>query len=71
MTGGPGDLLRMRDYLAALLEFTEKGIREGRSLESLEQTEVLPGFEEFEAPGEWLTLGFNIKVAHEELSAGS
>ena len=71
VTGSSADLLRKRDYLSALLEFTGKGIRQGKSLAELEKTETLPGFPDFKAPSDWLTLGANIKVAHEELSEDS
>jgi glyoxylase-like metal-dependent hydrolase (beta-lactamase superfamily II) len=71
VTGKAADLEFMRDYLSALLDFAEKGIKQGKSVEALAEAEALPGFEEVEAPADWLTLGANVKVACEELTAGS
>ena len=64
-----GDVLRKADFLEALLSFTQKGIDEGQSKEEIASAEILPGFEDFNAPGWGLTLEFNINTAYDELTA--
>lgn len=68
ITGTKEDLMVKRDFLAALLDYTQKGINAGRSKEELMDKEVLPGFEEFKAPGWRLPLSANIDVAYQELT---
>jgi glyoxylase-like metal-dependent hydrolase (beta-lactamase superfamily II) len=71
VTGGRADLLRMRDYLGAVLEFVEQHHRAGRSQEEILAMQApLPGFEAwgpFGQPGarEVRT------VAYEEITAGA
>ena len=71
VSGGGADLRVMRDFLSALLEFTGRGIKDGKSADELAQREKLPGFEDHVAPADWLSLAANIKVAYEELTSGS
>jgi glyoxylase-like metal-dependent hydrolase (beta-lactamase superfamily II) len=71
LSGGAADVKVMRDFLSALLEFTAKGIKKGEGVDELAQQEALPGFEDHVAPADFLSLGANIKVAYEELTAGS
>jgi len=69
ITGGQEDLKVMGDFLAALLDYTQKGIEAGKSKDEITGVEVLPGFEEFKAPGWRLPLSANLEVAYEELTA--
>ena len=57
------------EFLEALLEYTQKGIDEGKSKEEIAKAEVLPGFEVFKAPGWGLTLSRNIEAAYTELTS--
>lgn len=68
ITGDKSDLMVKRDFLTALLNYTEKGISAGKSLEELKAVETLDGFEEFKAPGWRLPLSANIEVAYAELT---
>lgn len=68
ITGGKEDLLLKRDFLSALLDYTQNGIDAGKSLEELKAVETLDGFEEFKAPGWRLPLSANIDVAYAELT---
>jgi glyoxylase-like metal-dependent hydrolase (beta-lactamase superfamily II) len=70
VSGRAADVKVMRDFLAALLEFTAKGIKQGKSVDELAQQEGLPGFGDHVARGDFLSLGANIEVAYEELTAG-
>lgn len=69
VTGGRDDLVVMRDYLARLLEVTQKAVAGGKSVEELASLEVLPGFEDHEAPSPRLSLQANLRVAWEEVAA--
>jgi len=68
ITGAKEDLMVKRNFLTALLDYTEKGIQEGKTLEELKAVETLDGFEEFKAPGWRLPLSANIEVAYAELT---
>lgn len=68
ITGSKADLMVKRDFLAALLDYTQKGIDAGKSVEELKNVETLDGFEEFKAPGWRLPLSANIDVAYAELT---
>lgn len=70
VTGDKEDLIRKSDYLEALLEYTQKGISEGRSLEEIQSAEVIPGFEDFNLEGWSLSLASNIEAAYLELTEG-
>jgi len=70
VTGGREELLVMRDYLTALLQTARKGIDAGKSLDELVRLDLLPGFEEHEAPSPRLSLQANLRVAWEELTVG-
>ena len=71
VTGGPDDLLRFRDYLAAVLAFVERHVQAGRSREEiLGMRDPLPGFDEwgrFGQPGGRDPL----TVAYEEVTTGT
>lgn len=68
--GSSKDLIRKSEYLEALLNYTQKGINEGRSLDELQSAEVLPGFEDFNLEGWSLSLASNIQAAYLELTEG-
>jgi len=68
VTGTRADLSHQRDYLAALLERTGKGIAAGRSPQEIGAADVLPGFERYESPGASLSLAANVAMAYEELT---
>ena len=69
VTGGPGDLGAMRDYLSALLEHTTREIKAGRPREEIVRLENLPGFADYHAPAP-NRLSANLGVAYDELTAG-
>ncbi|MEQ9091467.1 MAG: MBL fold metallo-hydrolase [Balneola sp.] len=69
ITGNKDDLILKSEFLEALLEYTQKGINEGKSKEEIAKAEVLPGFEVFKAPGWGLTLSRNIEAAYTELTS--
>lgn len=69
VTGGRADLLRKRDYLSALLDFTRAQRAAGRSRDDLGKVEALPGFDDFTGSGDVLRLGRCLQTAFDELSA--
>lgn len=64
-----GDVLRKSDFLEELMAFAQKGIDEGKTKEEIASAPVLPGFEDFQAPGWGLTLEFNLNTAYDELKS--
>lgn len=68
ITGDKDDLSVKVDFLTALLDYTQKGVDEGKTVEELSDIETLPGFEEFKAPGWRLPLSANVEVAYAELT---
>lgn len=68
ITGTKDDLEVKKNFLTALLEYTQKGIDAGTPKEELMKKETLDGFEEFKAPGWRLPLSANIEVAYAELT---
>lgn len=71
ITGEKDDLSVKVDFLTALLDYTQQGIDDGKTVEELSDIETLPGFEEFKAPGWNLPLSANIEVAYAELTEDS
>jgi hypothetical protein len=65
VTGSSKDLLELRDYFNAMLEFTRKAIASGRSLDEVVKTAAIPGFERYEGTPTAL------QAAYEELTAKS
>lgn len=63
-----GDVLRKSDFLEELMAFTQRGIDAGKTKDEIASAPVLPGFEDFQAPGWGLTLEFNLNTAYDELS---
>jgi glyoxylase-like metal-dependent hydrolase (beta-lactamase superfamily II) len=48
VTGSRADLMLMRDYLTAMLDFVQKGVAAGRSREDILGAPAIPGFETWE-----------------------
>jgi cyclase len=70
VTGKSSDLLIFRDYLSALLDFTQKKINAGEAKEKIVATENLPGFGDFHLPvGPANRFPANLGVAYDELTA--
>lgn len=68
VTGKKADVQLKADFMEALVDFTRKGIRAGKSKAELMQTRVLKGFEVFDAPGWSFTLANGIDAAYTELT---
>ena len=68
-TGTAADLLVLRDYLTALLDYTRQGMKDGKTKEQLMTLEEMPGFPDLRVPKP-NRLANNVDVAFEELSAG-
>ena len=47
ITGNREDLMAFKNYLGKLLEYTEKGVRAGKSKEELTKTELIPGADQW------------------------
>ena len=67
VTGNRGDLLTMRDYWSAVLEYTRKQIAAGTPKEKSVAMEQLPNFPDFHQPLP-NRLGSNLSVAYDELT---
>jgi glyoxylase-like metal-dependent hydrolase (beta-lactamase superfamily II) len=65
VTGSSKDLLELRDYFSAMLDFTRKAIASGRSQAEVMKTAAIPGFERYEGTPTAL------EAAYQELSAKS
>ena len=63
LTGSGKDLLELRDYFTAMLDFTRKAIASGRPMEDVVKTAAIPGFERYEGTPTAL------QAAYEELTA--
>lgn len=63
LTGSGKDLLELRDYLSAMLEFAQRAIAAGRPLEEVVKVAAIPGFERYEGTPTAL------EVAYQELAA--
>ena len=63
LTGSGKDLLELRDYFTAMLDFTRKAIASGRPVEEVTKTAAIPGFERYEGTPTAL------QAAYEELTA--
>jgi glyoxylase-like metal-dependent hydrolase (beta-lactamase superfamily II) len=67
VTGTKDDILYMRDFLSALLEYVNKGIQSGQSLEEIKLVQLIPGFSEHTE--RWKgALQLNIEQAFNELN---
>lgn len=70
VTGGFADLRVFRDYLTALLDYTQKKIAAGEPKDRIVALENFPGFDDFHAPLP-NRLGGNLSVAYDELTDSS
>ena len=66
LIGSRTDLMLMRDYLTALLDYVQKGIAAGRSREEIAKATTLPGFESWERPASGA-----LEPAYDELTGRS
>jgi len=66
LTGTRADLLLMRDYLTAMLDYVRKGIAAGRSRDEIVKAATLPGFESWERPASGA-----LEPAYDELTGRS
>jgi glyoxylase-like metal-dependent hydrolase (beta-lactamase superfamily II) len=69
VTGGAAQLTAFRDYLSALLDFTQKAIAAGKSREAIVATTTLPGYADYATAPPMLTLERVLGVAYDELAA--
>lgn len=69
VTGSRSDLFVMRDFLSALVEFVDAGIRAGTPIEHLSAIERLPGFPEHFLPDRKDSIARNIRTVYGELTA--
>jgi glyoxylase-like metal-dependent hydrolase (beta-lactamase superfamily II) len=67
LTGSAADLRFFRDYLSAVLDTAQQGIKAGKSLAEITTQPALPGFEDFASSPPRLTLAAALGVAFEEL----
>ena len=65
VTGSSKDLLELRDYFTAMIDYTSKAIASGRPMEEVVKTAAIPGFERYEGTPAAL------QAAYEELSGKS
>lgn len=68
VTGTANDLLYMRDFLSALLDFTQQQITDGKSREEIMETTSLEEFPNHYSPSNFLSLPRNLDVAYSELT---
>jgi glyoxylase-like metal-dependent hydrolase (beta-lactamase superfamily II) len=63
VTGSSKDLLELRDYFTAMLDFARKGISAGKSMDEIIKAAAIPGFERYEGTP------VALQAAYEELTA--
>ena len=63
VTGSSKDLLELRDYFTAMLDFARKGISAGKSMDEIVKAAAIPGFERYEGTP------VALQAAYEELTA--
>ena len=68
VTGKREELLVLRDYFSAVLDYTSKKIAAGEPKETIVALENFPGFDDFHSPLP-NRLGLNLSVAYDELTA--
>jgi cyclase len=68
VTGTAKELLYLRDYFTAALDYVQKGIKAKQSQEEIVKAQALPGFTDFEGRGQVLTLAGVLTAAYEELT---
>jgi cyclase len=65
VTGSRQDLMTLRNYLTAMVDFVQKGIAAGRSREEIIKAPAIPGFES------WADAPVALPAAYDELAAKS
>jgi cyclase len=68
VTGPSKELLYFRDYLTAVLDYVQKGIKAKQTQEQITAAQALPGFADHANSGQVLTLAGVLTSAYEELS---
>lgn len=68
VTGNSDDLLHMRDFLSHLMEYTRKGITDGKSRDEITDINSFEAFPNFVSPSDFLSLTRNVNVAYLELT---
>ncbi len=68
VTGPAKELLYFRDYLSAVLDFVQKGIKAKQTQEQIVAAQALPGFADHANSGQVLTLVGVLTSAYEELT---
>ena len=68
VTGPAKELLYLRDYLTAALEYVQKGIAAKQTKEEVAKASELPGFADFAGSGTVLTLTGVLNSAYDELT---
>jgi glyoxylase-like metal-dependent hydrolase (beta-lactamase superfamily II) len=58
VTGSGKDLLELRDYFTAMLDFTKKGLSAGKSKDEIVKVAAIPGFERYEGTPTALELAY-------------
>jgi len=66
VTGNKDNLIKMRDYMTALLDFANKQIADGKDIESLKKAEFIPGFEDRKEQREGI-FAANLEAAYNEI----
>ena len=66
--GNRKDLLAMRDFLNGLLEYTDKGIKEGKSKDEISAIERLPKFQEYYSERRKNGISRCVSIAYDELT---
>lgn len=67
VTGEKEDLAVMQNYLAAIIEYVQQAVEQGKSRKEITDKKVLEGFEDFLYADFW-TLPDNLGVAYEEIT---
>ena len=67
VTGPAKELMYFRDYMTAVLDFVQKGIKAGQTKEQITGAQELPGFTEHASSGQVLTLAGVLTSAYEEV----
>ena len=70
VSGNRSDLLQMRDFLTAMLEFTQGQINEGASIDDMKNIAKLPGFEDYYMDSWASAIPDALAVAYAELAEG-
>ena len=68
VTGPAKELLYLRDYFTAVLQFVQKGIAAKQSKEEIAKAQEIPGFSEHASQGTVLTIAGVVGAAYDELT---